>query len=51
MARRSEIQRMRHAEDPFSHETALRNLEGRLNEWKEEQILKDHFSHLSPPTG
>lgn len=41
IARRSEIQRTRHAEDPFFHETALRNLEkGRLTEWKEEQILE-----------
>lgn len=38
--RRSEIQRIRHSEDPVFHEKALRNLEaGRLTEWKEEQIL------------
>lgn len=41
IARRSAIQRSRHAEDAFFHETALRNLEkGRLNEWKEERILE-----------
>jgi hypothetical protein len=41
IARRSEIQRNRHAEDPFFHEVALRNLaKGRLTEWKEERILE-----------
>jgi hypothetical protein len=40
-ARRAEIQRIRHAEDPAFHDKALSNLKkGRLNEWKKEQILQ-----------
>jgi hypothetical protein len=40
-AKRSEIQRIRHTEDPVFHELALSNLKkGRLTEWKKEQILQ-----------
>lgn len=53
-ARRSQIQRIRHSEDSAFHEKALGNLEkGRLNEWKEEQILEAircfKTSHGRPP--